>query len=298
MWLCISIFCPCSCGSRVCARLLKVGSWAALCVCVCVWRWVDYDCWLELVFSSVECLEWWVILVLFTKWNSFCQLIKFGRKYKNTWETWVMSFFFFFFFFLSLPPFSIILSKVILLPHRLWSPSVTIGRVRRCTLLSLTFTYLHTSPSVACLTLTAAKHVWQPCPGLDWCPSSILFLQQLVVSLKLAFLTAVDTTGRGFWERAWRKYPDSSCFLEESDLIAKISTEFCCPNHIKINMWNERSAVMPEDLSILLNKRINLQECGSIPQGSCFSQDCTLCSLVWLWVWFWICFFNNLGFLL
>lgn len=57
-----------------------------------------------------------------------------------------------------------------------------------------------------------------------------------MVSPKWAFLIVVDTTGRGSWERAWKRYPDKSCFLEESDLIAKISTEFSCPKHVKINM--------------------------------------------------------------
>lgn len=50
------------------------------------------------------------------------------------------------FFFLSLPDFSIILSKVVLLPHRLQSPSVADGGVRGCTLLSLTFILLHQLP--------------------------------------------------------------------------------------------------------------------------------------------------------
>lgn len=59
---------------------------------------------------------------------------------------------------------------------------------------------LHPSPSVAYLTLTTAEHVWQPFPGLDWCPFSILCLEQLVVLPTVAFLAAVDTTGRGCWE--------------------------------------------------------------------------------------------------
>lgn len=141
--------------------------WGAELPCVCVWRWVGY-CWLELVSSSVECLEWHVILVLFVKWNRFCQLIKFGRKHKNARETWVMSFF----FFVSLPDFSIILSKVILLPHRLQSPSVAVGGVRGCTLLSLTFILLHLLPVELSLLLSVYGSLFLGCTGVHLQSSS------------------------------------------------------------------------------------------------------------------------------
>lgn len=140
--------------------------WGAELPCVCVWRWVGY-CWLELVSSSVECLEWQVILVLFVKWNRFCQLIKFGRKHKNARETSVMSF-----FFLSLPDFSIILSKVILLPHRLQSPSVAVGGVRGCTLLSLTFILLHLLPVELSLLLSVYGSLFLGCTGVHLQSSS------------------------------------------------------------------------------------------------------------------------------
>lgn len=115
-----------------------------------------------------------------------------------------------------------------------------------------------TSPPVAYLTVTAAE----PFPGLDWCPSSILSLEQLAVSTKLAFLTVVVTVCRGYWERAWRR-----CFLEESGLIAKISTYICCSKHVQINMWNARFAVTAEHPSSLLNESVNLLDCDDIPYG-------------------------------
>ena len=66
------------------AKLLKVDSRAALCVAGAAWVMIAgrSSLWL-----SVECFEWWVILGLFAKWNWFNELIKFGRKDKNAWET-------------------------------------------------------------------------------------------------------------------------------------------------------------------------------------------------------------------
>lgn len=159
-----------------------MGSWAAVCVCVCVWIWVGYDCWLELVSSTVGCLEWQVILVWVAKWSRFCQLIKFGRKCKNAWKTWVMS------FpppFLSLPSPSLFQRLLHFLigcgPHvyLLWGEGRYFGQPHLCTL-----------PSVAFLTLTVCMYAAFSWAGL--------------VSIFNPLLRAVSAISQiGFFHSSW-----------------------------------------------------------------------------------------------